>query len=51
MAVTSSRYSSSTRPKAGAVKYARRIKDVIERHRFVHGPLTVSVGIARCPRT
>jgi diguanylate cyclase (GGDEF)-like protein len=36
-------------PKAGAVKYARRIKDVIERHRFAHGPLTVSVGIAALP--
>jgi diguanylate cyclase (GGDEF)-like protein len=35
--------------KAGAVKYARRIKDVIERHRFVHGSLTVSVGIAALP--
>ena len=33
-------------PKAGAVKYAQRIKDVIERHRFPHGPLTVSVGVA-----
>ena len=41
--------SSSNTPKAGAVKYARRIKDVIERHRFVHGPLTVSVGIAALP--
>jgi diguanylate cyclase (GGDEF)-like protein len=36
-------------PKAGAIKYARRIKDVIERHRFAHGPLTVSVGIAALP--
>jgi diguanylate cyclase (GGDEF)-like protein len=36
-------------PKAGALKYAQRIKDVIERHRFVHGPLTVSVGIASLP--
>jgi diguanylate cyclase (GGDEF)-like protein len=36
-------------PKAGAVKYARRIRDVVERHRFVHGPLTVSVGIAALP--
>jgi diguanylate cyclase (GGDEF)-like protein len=36
-------------PKAGAVKYAKRIKDVIERHRFAHGPLTVSVGIAALP--
>jgi len=36
-------------PKSGAVKYARRIKDVVERHRFGHGPLTVSVGIAGLP--
>ena len=36
-------------PKAGALKYAQRIKDVIERHRFAHGPLTVSVGIATLP--
>ncbi len=36
-------------PKSGAVKYAQRIKDVVERHRFVHGPLTVSVGIAALP--
>ena len=36
-------------PKAGAIKYARRIKDVVERHRFPHGPLTVSVGIAALP--
>jgi diguanylate cyclase (GGDEF)-like protein len=36
-------------PKSGAVKYARRIKDVIERHRFGHRPLTVSVGIASLP--
>jgi len=36
-------------PKTGAVKYAQRIKDVIERHRFPHGPLTVSVGIAALP--
>jgi len=36
-------------PKAGAVKYAQRIKDVVERHRFVHGPLTASVGIAALP--
>ena len=36
-------------PKAGALKYAQRIKDVIERHRFAHGPLTVSVGIAALP--
>jgi diguanylate cyclase (GGDEF)-like protein len=36
-------------PKEGAVKYARRIKDVIEHHRFAHGALTASVGIAALP--
>jgi diguanylate cyclase (GGDEF)-like protein len=36
-------------PKSGAVTYARRIRDIIERHRFVHGSLTVSVGIAALP--
>jgi diguanylate cyclase (GGDEF)-like protein len=36
-------------PKAGAVTYARRIKDVIERHPFAHGALTVSIGIAALP--
>jgi diguanylate cyclase (GGDEF)-like protein len=36
-------------PKSGALKYAQRIKDVVEHHRFAHGPLTVSVGIASLP--
>jgi diguanylate cyclase (GGDEF)-like protein len=36
-------------PKRGAVTYAQRIRDVIERHRFQHGSLTVSVGIAALP--
>jgi diguanylate cyclase (GGDEF)-like protein len=36
-------------PKAGALRYAQRIKDVVERHRFAHGALTVSVGIASLP--
>jgi diguanylate cyclase (GGDEF)-like protein len=36
-------------PKSGALTYARRIKDVVERHRFPHGSLTVSVGIAALP--
>jgi diguanylate cyclase (GGDEF)-like protein len=36
-------------PKSGAVKYGQRIKDVVERHRFAHGPLTLSVGIAGLP--
>jgi diguanylate cyclase (GGDEF)-like protein len=36
-------------PRPGALRYAQRIKDVIERHRFPHGPLTVSIGIAALP--
>jgi diguanylate cyclase (GGDEF)-like protein len=36
-------------PKSGALKYAQRIRDVIERHPFAHGPVTVSVGIAELP--
>jgi diguanylate cyclase (GGDEF)-like protein len=36
-------------PKHGAVKYAQRIRDVIERHQFASGALTVSVGIAALP--
>jgi len=36
-------------PKSGALKYAQRIRDVIERHAFRHGPLTVSVGVAALP--
>ena len=36
-------------PKEGALKYAQRIRDVVERHQFTHGPLTVSVGIAALP--
>jgi diguanylate cyclase (GGDEF)-like protein len=36
-------------PKRGAVTYAQRIRDVIERHPFSHGPLTVSVGVAALP--
>jgi diguanylate cyclase (GGDEF)-like protein len=36
-------------PKSGSVRYAQRIKDVIERHAFPHGPLTVSVGVAGMP--
>ena len=36
-------------PKAGALKYAQRIRDLIDRHRFAHGPLTVSIGVAALP--
>jgi len=36
-------------PKAGAVKYAQRIRGVIERHRFTHGALTASLGVASLP--
>ncbi len=36
-------------PKSGALKYAQRIRDVIGRHPFRHGPLTASVGVAALP--
>jgi diguanylate cyclase (GGDEF)-like protein len=36
-------------PKAGAVTYAQRMKGVIERYPFSHGPVTVSMGVASLP--
>jgi diguanylate cyclase (GGDEF)-like protein len=36
-------------PKAGAVTYANRMKGVIERYPFGHGPVTVSIGVATVP--
>jgi diguanylate cyclase (GGDEF)-like protein len=36
-------------PKAGALRYAERILGVVARHRFVHGHLTVSMGVATLP--
>jgi diguanylate cyclase (GGDEF)-like protein len=36
-------------PKAGAVTYAQRIRGVIERYPFRHGPVTVSLGVACVP--
>ena len=36
-------------PKVGAVKYAQRIRDIVERHEFPHGSLTVSIGVAALP--
>jgi diguanylate cyclase (GGDEF)-like protein len=36
-------------PKSGALKYAQRIRDVVERHQFSNGPVTVSVGLAALP--
>ena len=36
-------------PKVGAVRYAQRIKSLIERHPFTNGPVTVSVGVASLP--
>src|SRR6266571_2429058 len=36
-------------PKMGAVKYARRIKGLIESHAFANGRVTVSVGVASLP--
>jgi diguanylate cyclase (GGDEF)-like protein len=36
-------------PKPGALIYASRMKGVIERYPFVHGPVTVSLGVATVP--
>jgi diguanylate cyclase (GGDEF)-like protein len=36
-------------PKAGALRYAERILGVVARHRFAHGHLTVSMGVATLP--
>jgi len=36
-------------PKAGAVTYAHRIREVIEAHEFAHGSVTVSLGVASLP--
>ncbi len=36
-------------PKAGAVAYAERIREVIEQHEFAHGIVTVSLGVASLP--
>jgi diguanylate cyclase (GGDEF)-like protein len=36
-------------PKTGAVTYAQRMKGVIERYPFAHGPVTVSIGVAGLP--
>lgn len=36
-------------PKAGAVAYAQRIREVIEAHEFAYGRLTVSLGVAGLP--
>src|SRR5688500_504141 len=36
-------------PKAGAVTYASRMKGVIERYPFAHGPVTISLGVATLP--
>jgi diguanylate cyclase (GGDEF)-like protein len=36
-------------PKPGAVRYAERLLGVIARHRYVHGQLTVSMGVATLP--
>ena len=33
-------------PKPGAVTYAQRMKGVLERYPFAHGPVTVSLGVA-----
>lgn len=36
-------------PKTGAATYAQRMKGVIERYPFKHGPVTVSLGVAALP--
>lgn len=36
-------------PKSGAITYANRMKGVIERYPFTHGPVTVSLGVASLP--
>ena len=36
-------------PKTGAITYANRMKGVIERYPFGHGPVTVSLGVATLP--
>jgi diguanylate cyclase (GGDEF)-like protein len=36
-------------PKPGAVAYASRMKGVIQRYPFAHGPVTVSLGVAALP--
>ena len=36
-------------PKAGAMSYSERIRSVVERHPFVQGPVTVSLGVAAFP--
>ena len=36
-------------PKEGAVAYAQRLRRIVERYPFTHGPLTISAGIATVP--
>jgi diguanylate cyclase (GGDEF)-like protein len=36
-------------PRSGAVTYAERIKTLMERHPFEHGPVTASLGVASLP--
>ncbi len=36
-------------PKPGALRYAERILGIVARHQFVHGHLTVSMGVATLP--
>jgi len=37
--------------RAGAATYAERIKALIERHHFEHGPVTASLGVASLPES
>ena len=36
-------------PKSGAVTYAQRIREVVARHEFAHGTVTISLGVASLP--
>jgi diguanylate cyclase (GGDEF)-like protein len=36
-------------PKAGALTYAERIREVVAQHEFAHGAVTVSLGVASLP--
>ena len=36
-------------PKAGAVSYAQRIREVVEQHPFKYGRLTISLGVSGLP--
>jgi diguanylate cyclase (GGDEF)-like protein len=41
----------SNTTRAGATVYAERIRQIIARHRFEHGTLTASLGVASLPES